>query len=123
MSVIGEFSEADLAELRESGHYRSRLKFVLEQGVPVEKAERYALEYADRQLGMTCGRCRKRTGNNNQGHYWKHCKVTGQMESFHFCCPDDCQLVAIREGREETEHAVCGRPQSEHAGDECPPPL
>lgn len=45
-----------------------------------------------REVGLTCGRCQKTTGNNTQGHYWRWCKITGSMRDFHFCCPDDCQL-------------------------------
>jgi hypothetical protein len=43
---------------------------------------------------MVCGRCNHHTGNSNQGHYWAYCHITKQMEDFHFCCPDDCELVA-----------------------------
>lgn len=41
-----------------------------------------------------CGRCDHHTGNSNQGHYWRLCKVTGQSEEFHYCCPGDCELQA-----------------------------
>lgn len=43
---------------------------------------------------MRCGACEQYTGNNNQGHFWKFCKITGQMETFHFCCPGACDLAA-----------------------------
>jgi hypothetical protein len=39
-----------------------------------------------------CGRCNQVTRNSNQGHYWACCIVTGQLEDFHFCCPNDCEL-------------------------------
>lgn len=41
-----------------------------------------------------CGRCGHHTGNSNQGHYWRLCKVTKTMREFHQCCPDDCELEA-----------------------------
>lgn len=41
---------------------------------------------------MTCGRCGNLTGNTTQGHYWKYCLVTQDMRTFHFCCPDNCEL-------------------------------
>jgi hypothetical protein len=50
----------------------------------------YEDEGSDRSRGMRCGQCDQYTGNNHQGHYWKWCKVTGQMETFHFCCPGAC---------------------------------
>jgi hypothetical protein len=40
-----------------------------------------------------CGRCGGHLDNNNQGHYWKLCKITGASTDFHFCCPDDCELA------------------------------
>lgn len=44
-------------------------------------------------LGMVCARCEKHTGNNHQGHYWKFCKKTREMEKFHMCCPDlECEI-------------------------------
>lgn len=43
---------------------------------------------------LVCGRCGHHTGNGTQGHYWSFCKVTGKREEFHFCCPDDCELLA-----------------------------
>lgn len=43
---------------------------------------------------MTCARCERDTGNNNQGHYWAYCKVTKTRREFHFCCPGDCALEA-----------------------------
>lgn len=58
----------------------------------------------DRSLGMACARCRNRTGNNTQGHYWSYCaRVRGTRfldgkKQFHFCCPDDCELGDRREG-------------------------
>ena len=58
-----------------------------------------------RQQGMKCGRCDQWTGDNNQGHYWSYCKVTKKIEVFHFCCPNDCQLVAIAEGRETHDNS------------------
>lgn len=39
----------------------------------------------------TCGRCNGSNGSY-QGHYWSFCKVTGKVEKFHFCCPDNCAL-------------------------------
>ena len=54
-----------------------------------EAALAQAREYS---RGMTCGRCEEPTGNNHQGHYWAFCKVTRQIEDFHFCCPGNCQL-------------------------------
>jgi hypothetical protein len=44
--------------------------------------------------GLMCARCRRATGNDHQGHYWKHCRVTGGYRDFHFCCPGDCELEA-----------------------------
>lgn len=41
---------------------------------------------------MVCGRCAHHTGNSHQGHYWSYCKVTREMEKFHFCCPGACEL-------------------------------
>lgn len=58
-------------------------------GDGMEAAVARAREYS---LGMTCGRCEQRTGNNHQGHYWAFCKVTRQIEEYHFCCPGDCAL-------------------------------
>lgn len=43
---------------------------------------------------MVCARCNHHTGNTNQGHWWAFCKVTRRNERFHFCCPDDCELLA-----------------------------
>lgn len=48
---------------------------------------------------MICPRCNHHTGNSHQGHYWAFCKVTGKMEEFHFCCPDDCELQGGKDGR------------------------
>lgn len=45
-------------------------------------------------LGMLCAKCEKHTGNNNQGHYWGWCKVTGTVREMHFCCPGACALEA-----------------------------
>jgi hypothetical protein len=46
----------------------------------------------DPSLGMLCARCRHRTGNFTQGHYWSWCAVTRRSgEDFHFCCPGDCE--------------------------------
>lgn len=47
---------------------------------------------------LVCGRCGHHTGNSTQGHYWRFCKVTGQMEEFHSCCPGDCELHPAAEG-------------------------
>lgn len=41
--------------------------------------------------GLTCSRCRQPTGNDNQGHYWKWCKLTRRYGRFHFCCPGNCE--------------------------------
>lgn len=57
---------------------------------------------------LICQRCGHHTGNNNQGHYWKACKVQMNnhdkhkvdsflnckecMPEFHFCCPGNCEL-------------------------------
>lgn len=41
---------------------------------------------------IVCSRCGHHTGNTNQGHYWAWCKVQHQMLSYHFCCPNDCEL-------------------------------
>lgn len=41
---------------------------------------------------LVCARCKHHTGNNNQGHFWSYCSVTHTVRSFHFCCPDNCQL-------------------------------
>lgn len=49
-----------------------------------------------RQLGMVCCRCHQHTGDNNQGHAWRFCKVTKTTREFHFCCPDDCELEGSR---------------------------
>jgi hypothetical protein len=54
----------------------------------------YEDEGSDRSRGMRCGQCGQYTGNFHQGHYWKWCKVTGEMETFHFCCPGACDLAA-----------------------------
>lgn len=51
--------------------------------------------YLNRCRCSWCGRCGQLTGNTNQGHYWKHCKVTGSLREFHFCCPDCCELEGI----------------------------
>jgi hypothetical protein len=119
-----DYTEAELAELRASEPYRQYIELHHRDDDPLsERVDRIAAGYADRQLGLSCERCHQHTGNNHQGHFWAYCKVTGRMEAHHFCCPDDCQLVAIAEGREKSEHAACGRPMSEHTDDECPPPL
>lgn len=52
------------------------------------------LRWVDRLLGLTCGRCARRTRNNTQGHYWAWCRVTRTEREHHFCCPDDCALEA-----------------------------
>lgn len=41
---------------------------------------------------VICAQCKQHTGNANQGHYWAYCKITRRSETFHFCCPDACQL-------------------------------
>lgn len=41
---------------------------------------------------IVCGRCGHHTGNTSQGHYWSFCSVTRRVETFHFCCPDRCEL-------------------------------
>lgn len=41
-------------------------------------------------VGMHCGRCGGSCGS--QGHYWSMCRVTGELDKHHFCCPDDCEL-------------------------------
>jgi len=43
---------------------------------------------------MVCARCDHHTGNTTQGHWWVFCTVTGRNEASHFCCPDDCELLA-----------------------------
>lgn len=48
---------------------------------------------------LVCSRCKRHTGNNNQGHYWAHCSATGTVREFHFCCPGDCQLETVSEER------------------------
>ena len=62
--------------------------------VPPPARRRVPADPVDRSPGMTCGRCERATGNNHQGHYWSHCKVTGTLRGFHFCCPGDCELAA-----------------------------
>lgn len=62
---------------------------------------------------MTCGRCKKPTGNTNQGHYWAFCKVTRTTRTFHFCCPDDCELPAP-EARKDSQCGTCGWMLSDH---------
>lgn len=42
---------------------------------------------------IICGRCKRHTGNSNQGHYWAICTVNRAVEQFHFCCPGDCELT------------------------------
>lgn len=42
---------------------------------------------------MVCARCGRHTGNTTQGHYWRMCTRSGQLEEFHFCCPDNCELT------------------------------
>lgn len=44
---------------------------------------------------MWCSRCGQLTGNTSQGHYWALCKTTGNVEEFHFCCPEACELEGI----------------------------
>lgn len=59
----------------------------------------------DRELGMVCGRCKKHTGNYNQGHHWAMCSALVKkgvpykeaLREFHFCCPDDCELEEKKE--------------------------
>lgn len=46
---------------------------------------------------MICGRCGHHTGNSHQGHYWKFCNVTKKSETFHFCCPDACELEVLND--------------------------
>lgn len=46
---------------------------------------------------LVCSRCGHHTGNSHQGHYWSYCKVTKKVERFHFCCPDDCELISPNE--------------------------
>ena len=57
---------------------------------------------------VICGRCGHHTGNSNQGHYWKFCKVMARyhdthktkefldceecMPAYHQCCPGNCSL-------------------------------
>ena len=46
---------------------------------------------------MICSRCGHHTGNSNQGHYWRLCKVTRTAREFHYCCDDSaygCELEA-----------------------------
>jgi hypothetical protein len=45
-------------------------------------------------LCVVCSRCKRHTGNSNQGHFWAFCSVTKQMEAHHFCCPDKCELTS-----------------------------
>lgn len=45
---------------------------------------------------VVCGRCDHHTGNSNQGHYWAFCDVTRTTREFHYCCPGDCELEAVR---------------------------
>lgn len=57
----------------------------------VDIAKQRTKKYS-RSDGIVCARCKIRTGNNNQGHYWSGCRVTKKLEKFHFCCPADCEL-------------------------------
>lgn len=41
---------------------------------------------------LICSRCKKHTGNNNQGHFWSFCQVTKTTLIPHQCCPGDCEL-------------------------------
>lgn len=58
---------------------------------------------------IVCGRCGHHTGNNTQGHFWKHCSVLARLyppkpgesfakyenrvsPDFHQCCPGNCEL-------------------------------
>lgn len=77
------------------GHYDAA-EFDLHDGADQTKpATTGVVQYQpDGERDMRCGRCGKPTGNNHQSHYWKFCKVTGQMETFHFCCPGDCDRAA-----------------------------
>ncbi len=43
---------------------------------------------------VVCSRCNRHTGNSNQGHYWRMCKVTRTLRDFHHCCPGNCELEA-----------------------------
>jgi len=43
------------------------------------------------RYGSHCGRCGGCSGY--RGHYWGWCSVTKDHSEFHFCCPDDCELV------------------------------
>lgn len=45
---------------------------------------------------IVCSRCGRHTGNSNQGHFWAFCKATKTVRKFHMCCPDDCELEAVR---------------------------
>lgn len=100
------YTYRQVAELRVSepyGHYLRAHGTHGAHGPELDEAgERNALEYADRVLGMFCGRCNQRTGNNSQGHYWAFCKVTGGTRTHHFCCPGDCELEATPTTPEET---------------------
>lgn len=83
----GGYTEEQAAELRASAAYagwRARYPDLFD--------DRLGLDYADRVLGMTCGRCGRRTGNNTQGHRWAYCTVTLTMREHHFCCPGACEL-------------------------------
>ena len=48
---------------------------------------------------LVCSRCKRHTGNANQGHYWAYCKITKTDRDFHFCCPDNCELETTFDAR------------------------
>jgi len=39
-----------------------------------------------------CDRCGTPTGNELVAHRWSYCRVSGQLERQHYCCPGDCEL-------------------------------
>lgn len=84
---LGGYTEQQAAELRATPEYAE-----LRAAYGTDLDEGRLLRTVDRVLGMTCARCGKRTGNNNQGHYWVYCKVTRTDRHHHFCCPDACKL-------------------------------
>jgi hypothetical protein len=87
-----ERTEAEAAELRAAPEYAElRAAYGAPDG---ELDEARLLDAVDRSLGMTCGRCGRRTGNRTQGHHWAYCRVTGTVRDHHFCCPGACALEA-----------------------------
>jgi hypothetical protein len=113
------YTRRQLEELRASEPYTQFLRMRARgygAGVGLTRRDyREALEYADRVLGMVCSRCNQRTGDNTQGHFWSLCKVTGEVQEHHFCCPGDCELATPTETTDPRGAAMSTLPTDHYA--------